>query len=130
MFGKITFGYPNEKIEPADTQLILFDNSKPIIIYSNEEVEGFFGSREKQAYLLELKGNPSNITIQLVYFTNDVTIKTKGNFENLIEWDIDVVGRKGWNVLYENQSETKTTITTSGKGITDIKWVASKAGSF
>jgi hypothetical protein len=127
---KVPAIFSDIKIEPPDTQWIRLDTPYPIIIYSDEEVKGFFGRKAKQAYRLNLNGNPSDVTIQLVYFTNDVTIRAKGDFQELLEWDIDIQGRKGWNILYETESETKLLMTTSEKGITDIKWVATAAGSF
>ena len=118
------FNAPDVKIEPEDATWMYLNEQRPIYILTDEEIEGAFGSVEKATYRMELRCVPENVTAQFIYFTRDTSITAKGELM-MMNWDIAIKGRKGWNLVYvTTEDETSLKITSSGKEVTDIQWIA------
>lgn len=124
--GPGDFNVPGVKIEPEGANWMYLNEQKPIYILTDEETEGMFGSVDKVSYQLELQCEPETITARFIYFPQDTSITAKGKQDPFI-WDIDIKGRKGWNLLYTSSDDRSLTIRSSGKEVTDIKWIAVKS---
>jgi len=116
--------YPLNPSFPEQTaRIVVFSDDEEPNIWNREEINNIY-------YVLNLSANSDATELIFVFFTKDTTIKGKEKlsfFGETFEYDIDIKAKRGWNIIYVDETESSIIVKSMPKSNQNYKWVASRA---